>query len=221
MPANTLRSEGPQILIVPNHEPIPDAANLLVTFQDDPFVFQVWEVRSTPQVAVAHNNPRPALKHGGIFRYPDAEAYNNLGVALAQTGKIEEAIARFEQALRINPDFADAHTNLGNALRLAGRIPEAIEHFEQVVRIEPDLAEAYNNLGAALAQTGKIEEAIDRFEQALRINPDFADAHFYLGLALEKMGRTPEAIEHYEQALKFRPNFTPAKSALARLQSSQ
>ncbi len=210
MPANTLSSEGPRISFIPNHESIPDTAKLLVTFQDDLFVWQVWEVRTTPQGGVTHNNPRPALKHGGTFRYPDAEAHNNLGAALAQTGKIEEAIAHFEQALRINPDFADAHANLGNALWQVGRIPEAIEHFEQVVRIEPDLAEAHNNLGAALAQTGKIEEAIAHFEQALRVNPDFANAHYSLGLALARLGRMPDAVGHWEQALRINPDYAEA-----------
>ena len=211
MPARTLRSEGPQILNIPNHESIPDAAKLLVTFQDDPFEWQVWEVRPTPpQVGVTHNNPRTALKHGGTFRYPNAEAHDKSGVALAQSGRIEEAIAQYEQALRINPDYAEAHSNLGNALRQAGRAAEAVEHFEQVVRIEPDIAEAHNNLGAALAQAGMIEEAITQYAQALQIRPDYAEAHYNLGSALLQVGQNQEAIEQLEQALRIKPDYADA-----------
>ena len=74
------------------------------------------------------------------------EAHNNLGVALAQVGRVQEAIGHFEQALRINPDFAEAHYNLGVALAQVGRVQEAIGHFEQALRLKPDFTEAQNKL---------------------------------------------------------------------------
>jgi len=45
-------------------------------------------------------------------------AYNRLGVALATEGKMEEAIASFWKAVKINPKSTDAYTNLGNALAI-------------------------------------------------------------------------------------------------------
>ncbi len=63
---------------------------------------------------------------------------------MAQTGKFEEAIAHYQQALRIKPDYADAHYNLGIALARAGRIPEAIVQYEQALRIKPDYTQAQN-----------------------------------------------------------------------------
>ena len=137
-------------------------------------------------------------------------AHDNLGTALQHAGKIEEAIAQYEQALRIKPHFAEAHYNLGSALGQTGRIPEAIEHLEQALRIRPDYAEAHCNLGLALAQAGRMPEAIGHFEQALRINPDYADAHNNLGLAMMRLGRMPEAIEHLQQALRIKPDFAEA-----------
>jgi tetratricopeptide (TPR) repeat protein len=142
-------------------------------------------------------------------------AHNNLGYALKQAGKIEEAIAHYQQALRIEPDYAEAHYNLGNALKRLGRIPEAIAHYEQALRIKPDYAEAHNNLGNALKLAGKIEEAIAHYEQALRIEPDFAEAHCNLGNALEQTGRVREGIGHYEQALRLKPDYAEAENNLA------
>ena len=137
-------------------------------------------------------------------------AHNNLGSALERAGKINEAIAHYEQALRIRPDYAEAHNNWGNALRQSGRIPEAIEQYEQALRINPDFAKAHYNLGVALWQAGRTEDAIGHYEQALRIRPDYAVAHYNLGTTLGQAGRIPEAIEHLEQALRIKPDYAEA-----------
>jgi Tfp pilus assembly protein PilF len=139
-----------------------------------------------------------------------AEAHYNLGIALYQTGKPDEAIEQFQQALGIKPDYAEAHYDLGVALAHTGKIEEAIAHYEQALGINPDYAEAHNNLGTALAQAGKIGEAIAHLEQALRINPDYAEAHNNLGNALQQMGKIGDAIAQYDQALRIRPDYAEA-----------
>ncbi len=212
---HTLTLEGPQYKAIPNSESIPDAAKLLVTFQDDTLVCQVWEVGTASQVGVTHNNSKIALKHAGTFGYRhSAETQYNLGLASVLTGRIEEAIQHFEQALRIEPDYAEAHDSLGIALAQTGRIEEAIQHYEQALRINPDYADAHYNLGIALARTGRIEEAIRHYEQALRINPDYAEAHDRLGIALAQTGKVDEAIRQYEQALRINPHFAEAHDSL-------
>ena len=147
-----------------------------------------------------------------------AEECNNLGAALGQAGRVQEAIGHYEQALRIKPDFAEAHNNLGNDLLQSGRVQEAIRHYEQALRLKPDYAEAHNNLGIALRRLGRVQEAIEHYEQALRIKPDYADAHYSLGLTLGQVGKVQEAIGHYEQALRINPDMAEAR---ARLQLAQ
>jgi tetratricopeptide (TPR) repeat protein len=52
----------------------------------------------------------------------------------------------WEQALRINPEYADAHYNLGMALENTGNVREAMLHYEQALRIKPDHVDAQNGL---------------------------------------------------------------------------
>jgi tetratricopeptide (TPR) repeat protein len=139
-----------------------------------------------------------------------AEECDNLGAALAQAGRVQEAIRQYEQALRIKPDHAEAHNNLGVLLGQAGRVQEAIRQYEQALRIKPDFAGAHYNLGVILGQAGRVQEAIGHYEQALRIKPDFAGAHYNLGVILGQAGRVQEAIGHYEQALQIEPNYAEA-----------
>jgi tetratricopeptide (TPR) repeat protein len=157
-----------------------------------------------------------------IAKNPNAwVAHDNLGSALMQSGKLDEAIHHYEQALRLKPDYAEAHYALGIALMLAGRVPEAIAYYEQALRLDPDYAEAHNNLGVVLKDRGKVPEAIMHYEQALRLNPDYAEAHNNLGVVLEDQGKVPEAITHYEQALRIKPDYADAHynlgTALARV----
>ncbi len=141
-------------------------------------------------------------------------AHFNLGAALYNQGRTEEAIEHYLQALRIKPDYVNAHNNLGVALYNQDRTEEAIEHYLQALRIKPDYEKAHNNLGNALFNQGLTEEAIEHYLQALRIKPDYVDAHYNLGVALFNQGRTEEAIEHYLQVLRIKPDYEKAHNNL-------
>ena len=136
--------------------------------------------------------------------------HNNLGAALDEQDRTEEAIEHYLQALRIKPDNEKAHNNLGNALEKQGHAEEAVEHYLQALRIKPDFEKALNNLGTALEKQGRTEEAVEHYLQALRIKPDYEKAHYNLGIALDKQGRSEEAIDHYLQALRIKPDFEKA-----------
>ena len=97
---------------------------------------------------------------------------------------MDEAIAHFQKALQIKPDFAEAHYNLGNALLQKGKVDEAIAHFQRALQIKPDYAEAHYNLGNALLQKGNVDEAIAHFQKALQIKPDYAEAQNNLAWVL-------------------------------------
>ncbi len=121
-------------------------------------------------------------------------AHVNLGVALAQAGKLEEAIGHFEQTLRLKPDYAPASYNLGRALAQQGRIRAAIPYFEQAVRLQPNDAGAHNNLANALAETDRLSEAVQHYEEALRLRPDSAEARANLELARQQLVGRPTPL---------------------------
>ena len=144
-------------------------------------------------------------------------ARNNLGNALADQGKVSEAIAQYSEALRILPNFVDAHSNLGILLADQGRLDEAIAHYREALRGYPGFAEAHLNLGAALASQRKIAEAIAEYSEALRLRPDYADAHYNLANALASQGKIDEAIAHYREAVSISPGFALAHNNLGML----
>jgi tetratricopeptide (TPR) repeat protein len=151
-----------------------------------------------------------------VAKNPDAwVAHNNLGLAMANRGKLPESIEQYKQALRIKPDFATAHNNLGTALASQGKVSEAIAEFAAALRTERDYAEAHNNLGNALFLLDNVPEAIAEYAAALRIKPDNVGAHYNLGVGLAGQGRVPEAMAQYREALRLKPDFPPALRKLA------
>jgi tetratricopeptide (TPR) repeat protein len=144
----------------------------------------------------------------------NALAHNNLGLALQERGRTEEAIRHYREALRIDPATYDAHGNLGIAMVEQGRREEGMKHYQEALRINPASARAHNNLGnewMALGETGK---AIAHYEEALRINPEQAATHSNLGNALMAEGRHEEAVAHYQESIRIDPGFARAHNNL-------
>ena len=141
-------------------------------------------------------------------------ALNNLGAALSQQGKWDEAVPRFESALRINPDAAEVHNNLGIALSRQEKWDEAIQHYQRAVQLQPDYVGALCNLGFALGKQGKWNEAVPCFERAAQLCPDSAESHNCLGVALGQQKRWSEAIAQFERALQLDPHHAQARQNL-------
>ena len=136
-------------------------------------------------------------------------AHDELGNALLQK-EPDKAIAQYQQALQIKPDYAWADNNLGSALLQKGKLDEAIIYFQKTLTITPDSAEAHINLGNALLQKGNADEAITQFQKVLQLKPGFAEAHISLGMALFQKGQVDEAITQYRQALQIKPDYAGA-----------
>ncbi len=137
-------------------------------------------------------------------------AHGHLGHALGEKGKLDDAIAQYQEALLIKPDEAESHNNLGNALLQKGRVDDAITHYEQALQFKPGEAEMHYNLANAFLQKGSVDDAITQYQETLEIKPGHAAAHVNLGNAFLQKGKVDDAISHYELALQIRPDFAPA-----------
>jgi len=141
-------------------------------------------------------------------------AEGNLGVILAGTGRLPEAMGHYEAALRLNPDIPQTYNNLGNALTLQHRWPEAFAAYARALQLWPEFVEARFDLATALSEAGRLENAIGYYEQALRQRPDYPEAEFGLANALANLGRLDAAVAHYRAAIRLRPGYAEAHANL-------
>jgi tetratricopeptide (TPR) repeat protein len=84
------------------------------------------------------------------LRLLNPEVHNNLGVALAAQGKVDEALSELRQALRLRPEYAEAHYNLGLAELKKGDAHSAGAEFREALQLKPDYIEARQHLGSVL-----------------------------------------------------------------------
>jgi len=141
----------------------------------------------------------------------------SLGNALMRLGRTEEALARYEEAVRLMPDYHPAILNIANHLSKIGRLEEANRRYREVLRIDPTFAPAHNNWAVNLVKEGRLEEAIDHYRAAIQARPAYFDAYYNLSRVLAMLNRPDEAIEAVRQAVRLNPESVDARARLARL----
>ena len=132
-------------------------------------------------------------------------AENNLGVALREEGRLEQAAAHLQEAINIWPRYTEANKNLADVFLQMGRLDEATRHYRRVLEEKPGWPETHNSLGFALAQQGKLEEAVEHFTRAAELDPRDAIAQRNLAIALLRLGRPDDALAHATRAVQLDP----------------
>ena len=156
----------------------------------------------------------PEVLHQGEVlsrQFPgDPTLPNILGAANARMGQTETALACYDRALAIKPDFAEVHNNRGNVLSRLGQHDEAIASFRSALQIKPEYAEAHNNLGVVLYDAGRVDEAAASYRKALKVRPAYAEAQNNLGNALADLGQSEAALASFNTALQLDPRNSQA-----------
>ena len=148
------------------------------------------------------------MKHP--FERIDAEAYFNRGLTKLHTGHQEEAIADFDEAIRLKPDYTEAYNNRGYAKGMLKRYEEAIADLDTVIHLKPSDTFAYSNRGNAKSELGQHEEAIIDFDIVLRLDPDYVEAYNNRGVTKFRLGRYEEAIADFDEAIRLKPDYAEA-----------
>ena len=147
-----------------------------------------------------------AQLHAGLQVADHAAFRSNLGAAMLEENRLDEARMHLDRAIKLNPDYAAAHMNLGNVFVHQGRLDEAIGKYEKTLQLDPGFAVAHYNLGRLLAEKKRFPEAISHYRDALRLDPELAKAHSQLGDTLQLLGRFDEALEEYQNSVRINPN---------------
>lgn len=139
---------------------------------------------------------------------------NNLAIALMAQGRIDEAIAQLEVALKLQPTNPDALRNLGAAYELKGGVDQAIAQYEVALQANPNNKYAHYNLGVSYNKKGLQDRAMAEFLLAVKLDPGYAEAHNNLGVIFGNKGMMEQAVGEFRLATKLDPGSAEAHKNL-------
>jgi tetratricopeptide (TPR) repeat protein len=168
--------------------------------------FLLYNVKHQPEPGLAHT--REALR---LAPY-DGFAHYDLGMAMRNEGKLDDAAKHFAAAVQFTPvnvevlyNAADMHCSLGEVLLAKGQVQEATGVLSKAVALDAKNARAHYFLALALAAHGMLEEPLAHYSVACSLQPTVDKApelHFLLSRNLAGAGRLAEALRSVQEALE-------------------
>lgn len=132
-----------------------------------------------------------------------------------QNGKIDEAVALFNQILEKFPNHADALHGLGIACAQKKQFNQAISYLKQAVQQAPSVPGFHNNLANAYKLSGQLNLAQVHYLEALRLKSPYSEANNNLGNVYYLQGLYSQAAEQFKKALRINPALWDAHFNLA------
>jgi tetratricopeptide (TPR) repeat protein len=168
----------------------------LPTSQPDKMKVSLGAGEAAPNVRPA---PEVERKEKASPPDPHKAAYNfyKSGREQVGLGNFAGAIQAYQEAIKIEPDFADVYLSLGHAYLKTQKPQEAIKAFKEAIRLKPEMEEAHYGMGLEYFRAGKMEEASKAFKKAVAVNPRMAKAHYGLALTYQDMGKQNLLLEEY------------------------
>jgi tetratricopeptide (TPR) repeat protein len=133
------------------------------------FLRRAEKILGVPATARAAEQPVPAAPRAARVENPEAKALYRRGFDHFANDRHDEAIALYEEALRLDPELAIAWNGLSLAHRQKGDLPAAIEAGRRLIALEPDDALSHTNLSILYQRSGLIPEAEEEKAIAMQI----------------------------------------------------
>ncbi len=144
-----------------------------------------------------------------VEKHPDSlEGWYNLGIALTEAGKLDEAEEAYDEALAIDNQVFEIWFNKGNVLYELGDFKKAKECYEKALELDTDDAEAWNNLGNTYSRLTEGQKAIEAYTKAVALRPNYAEALYNKANAHFIEHENEHAIAYAEMALEIDPSLS-------------
>lgn len=172
-----------------------------------------WEAVMAPSQA----RPSPGPEEGTAAGDPEAVELYNEGAALYNEGQVAEAVAKFEEAVAIDPSLLPAHRILADLYATQGRHQDALRTAERVLELAPGDPEAALVRYDALQGLGRTDEARQALDRLVETGDpgEVAKRVYNAAVQTQKRGGEEEALALFRRSVELDPELAPAWSAIA------
>lgn len=138
------------------------------------------------------------------------QALCSQGLALHQSGSLEEARAFYKKILQRDPKHFDALHLLAMICAQTDQDELGLALIRRAIAVNPGIGVAHSLQGAVLAKLRRFDEALASYETAITLQPGNAEAHNNRGNALHELARHDEALADFEAAIAIDPGSVAA-----------
>ena len=140
----------------------------------------------------------------------DAETYYKLGCANYKLGQYTAAIANFDMAIRLKPDYDNAYVARGAAKGALAQYAATIADYDAAIQLKSDDAYAYYFRGLMKGILQQFNAAIVDYDAAIQLKPDYAKVYYERGKTKTGLGQHTAAIADYDIAIQLKPDYAEA-----------
>jgi protein O-mannosyl-transferase len=155
-----------------------------------------------------------------VARPNNARGWHNLGSALEDLGRHDDAMICYERVLKIVPNYAAAHYGIGAIWLERGDTAKAIEHFAEAARLDPTDAASHAQLGKALMLSMQFDRAEASLKKAIEVDSAYGKSYEYLGLLYLAKNDVSRAIASFRAGIQADPDLPANYQNLAEVLSN-
>jgi predicted O-linked N-acetylglucosamine transferase (SPINDLY family) len=123
---------------------------------------------------------------------------------------MQAALASYDQAVALEPGFANAFCNRGVVLALLDRPNEALASYDQTIALNPGDALACYNRADVLRDLKRLSDALASYDQAIAVRPDYAEAYCNRGVVLQELKEWDAALTSYDRSIEINSHVSAA-----------
>lgn len=163
-------------------------------------IVEALQIETTTSLREAMRN-QPTNSCGALKLNNEAAELLNLNEPQNQARNVERAMILLEQALRLDPDYADAHNNLGRAYYLQGDYAAARDKYRQALELQENYPVYHANLASVYDRQGEYDAAVHAYQRAIELDPTYAVARNNLGFLYLQRNALAAAEEQLRKGL--------------------
>ncbi len=135
-----------------------------------------------------------------------AHAFFSIGYLLGEGNLTKKALAAYDKAIELKPDFVEAYNNRGGVFQKLGKHDQAIVELGKAIGLEPDSAELHYKRGCTKGSFNQFKSAIVDFDKSINLNPNYAEAYCCRGLMKSGLGEYKSAIDDFDKSIELELN---------------
>jgi Tfp pilus assembly protein PilF len=146
------------------------------------------------------------LWNNAVKKNPSYIAYCLRGNVFFEKGQDKMALADYQSALNLKPDYVPCYDNRGSLYGRMGKIDLALADFNKALQLQPDYKLALLNRANAYMTAKQFDNAIHDYQEYLKRDPDNADAYNSIGICYQSMNKFEESLQPLNEAIRISPS---------------